>query len=189
VSLLIFQKYADHLSKNTQNYGDTLMYYARAHNATKIQEVLQILVSHCLVKSMAYPPFADLDGRLKSLIASPKQTLTQLARTDSEAAQLLANNLSGYATIRKFYDLRDEEVLLKPGEKPAHRPMARKGAAAEALIVIIESAASSIRGGLYDPTVETIVQVDILLCLFGEILVFVNRKLIILLSQQKFLLT
>ena len=54
--------------------------------------------------------------------------------------------------------------------------MARKRAAASALSVIIASAASSIRGGLYDPEIETVVQVDVLLPLLGEALVFVNRK-------------
>jgi len=88
---------------------------------------------------------------------------------------LLSNHLSGYATIRKFYDLRDEEVLLKDGEKPAHRPMARKRAAAHALMVVIASAASSIRGGLYDPNIETVVQVDVLLPLLGEALMFIGR--------------
>lgn len=135
-----------------------------------------MLVAHCLVRSVAYPPLAELDASLKCLITSPKQTLTKLASLDSEAAQLLSNSLSGYATIRKFYDLRDEEVLLKEGEKPAHRPMARKRAAANALTVIISSAASSIRGGLYDPEIETVVQVDVLLPLLGEALVFVNRR-------------
>lgn len=42
-------------------------------------------------------------------------------------------------------------------------------------MVIIASAASSIRGGLYDPEVETVVQVDVLLPLLGEALVFVNQ--------------
>lgn len=88
---------------------------------------------------------------------------------------MLSNHLSGYATIRKFYDLRDEEILLKAGEKPAHRPVARKRAAANALSVIIASAASSIRGGLYDPEIETVVQIDVLLPLLGEALVFVNQ--------------
>ena len=88
---------------------------------------------------------------------------------------MLSNHLSGYATIRKFYDLRDEEMLIKEGEKPAHRPMARKRAAANALMVIIASASSSIRGGLYDPEIETVVQVDVLLPLLGEVLVFVNQ--------------
>lgn len=169
------QKYADHLRTNTESYGDTLLYYARAHDAQKIQEVLRVLVAHCLIKSTAYPPLDELDESLNSLITSPKQTLTKLASLDSEAASLLSNHLSGYATIRKYYDLRDEEVLLKPGEKPAHRPMARKRAAANALMVIIASAASSIRGGLYDPEIETVVQVDVLLPLLGEALIFVNQ--------------
>lgn len=169
------QKYAEHLRANTQNYGDTLLYYARAHDAQKIQEVLRVLVAHCLVKSVAYPPRDELDDALNSLITSPKQTLTKLASLDSDAASLLSNHLSGYATIRKFYDLRDEEVLLRNGEKATHRPMARKRAAANALMVIIASAASSIRGGLYDPEIETVVQVDVLLPLLGEALIFVNR--------------
>lgn len=135
-----------------------------------------MLVAHCLVKSVAYPPQDELDDALSSLITSPKQTLTKLASLDSEAAALLSKHLSGYATIRKFYDLRDEEVLLNSGEKPTHRPMARKRAAANALLVIIASAASSIRGGLYDPEIETVVQVDVLLPLLGEALIFVNRK-------------
>jgi hypothetical protein len=101
--------------------------------------------------------------------------LTELATLDSEAAALLSNHLSGYATIRKYYDLRDEEVLCKSGEKPAHRPMARKRVAANALMVIIASAASSIRGGLYDPEIETVLQVDVLLPLLGEALIFVNQ--------------
>jgi hypothetical protein len=170
------QKYADHLRNNTENYGDTLLYYARAHNPAKIQEVLRVLVAHCLVKSIAYPPPAELDESLNALITSPKQTLTKLASQDPEGAQLLSNYLSGYATIRKFYDLRDEEILVQDGGKPAHRPLARKRAAANALMVIIASAASSIRGGLYDPEIETVVQVDVLLPLLGEALVFVNRK-------------
>lgn len=102
--------------------------------------------------------------------------MTKLADLDPEAAGLLSKHLSGYATIRKFFDLRDEEVLLKTNERPAHRSMARKRAAANALMVVIASAASSIRGGLYDPETETVVQVDVLLPLLGEALVFVNRK-------------
>lgn len=96
---------------------------------------------------------------------------------DAEAAELLSKSLSGYATIRKFYDLRDEEVLLKDGETPEHRPMTRKRIAANALMVVISSAADSIRGGLYDPEVEAVVPVDVLLPLLGEALLFVNRKL------------
>lgn len=135
-----------------------------------------MLVAHCLIKSLAYPPLAELDESLKSLITSPKQTLTKLAALDPEGAHLLSTQLSGYATIRKFYDLRDEEIFGTGGEKPAHRPMARKRAAANALMVLISSAASSIRGGLYDPEVETVVQVDVLLPLLGEALLFVNQS-------------
>ncbi|KAL5119705.1 hypothetical protein ACEQ8H_002311 [Pleosporales sp. CAS-2024a] len=174
-ALTIAQKYADHLRMNTHNYGDTLLYYARAHDVLKIQEVLRVLVAHCLIKSTAYPPPDELDDALHSLVTSPKQTLTKLASVDSEAATMLSTHLSGYATIRKFYDVRDEEVVAKHGANPTRRRAARKRAAANALSVIIASAASSVRGGLYDPDVETVVPVDLLLPLLGEALVFINQ--------------
>lgn len=53
--------------------------------------------------------------------------------------------------------------------------MGRKRAAANALMVIIASAASSIQGGLYDASIETVVQVDVLLPLLGEALIFINQ--------------
>lgn len=84
--------------------------------------------------------------------------------------------LTGYASLRKFYDLRDEGVNLKEGEKPSLRPFARKKAATTALLAVINSAANNIHGGLYDPESEAIVQVDGLLTLLGEALPFVNRK-------------
>ena len=120
------QKFAEQLKTSTENYGDAVLYYARAHAADKIQEVLRTLVAHCLVKSVAYPPLSELDASLRKLVTTPKKTLTELAVQDAEAAELLSKSLSGYATIRKFYDLRDEEVLLKDGEKPEHRPLTRK---------------------------------------------------------------
>ena len=83
--------------------------------------------------------------------------------------------LTGYATLRRFYDLRDEEVNLKEGEKVRLRPVARKKAAEECLLAVINSAADNIHGGLYDESRSSIVQVDGLLTLLGEALVFVDR--------------
>ncbi|KAJ4987576.1 nuclear pore complex subunit Nup85 [Stagonosporopsis vannaccii] len=183
-AISIAMKYADHLRANTHNYGDTLLYYARAHSASKIQDVLRVLVAHCLIKSIAYPAPADLDPSLSSLISSPKQTLTRLAAQDTEAAAMLSAHLSGYATLRRFYDLRDADVLSASGptqngkekEKatPSLRPRARARAAASALLILISSSASPIAGGLYDSAVETAVPVDVLLPLLGEALVFLN---------------
>lgn len=53
--------------------------------------------------------------------------------------------------------------------------MARKRAAAAALLVVVSSAASSIQGGLYDASIETVIQVDVLLPLLGESLIFLNQ--------------
>lgn len=88
---------------------------------------------------------------------------------------MLHTHLTGYATLRKFYDLRDEEVNLEQGQKPRLRPIARKNAAATALLAVINSAADSIHGGLYDEDRGSIVQVDGLLALLGEAMVFVDR--------------
>lgn len=84
--------------------------------------------------------------------------------------------LTGYATLRKFYDLRDEQVNLKEGQKPGLRPIARKKAAVAALLAVINSAADNIHGGLYDKERASVVQVDGLLALLGEALPFVDRK-------------
>lgn len=134
-----------------------------------------MLSSFCLVHSVAYPPPSELDDHLKAFIISPKASIDQIWHLDSEAAELLSTHLSGYATLRKFYELRDEEVNLKPGEKPAHRRNERRRAAAAALMALISSASASIRGGLYDPSDETVVQVDGLLALLGEALPFIKR--------------
>ena len=95
---------------------------------------------------------------------------------DPKAAEMLHTYLTGYATLRKFYDLRDEDVNTKEGQKPTTTtPHLRKTAAAPALLAVINSAADNIHGGLYDEKRGSIVQVDGLLSLLGEALVFVNR--------------
>lgn len=94
---------------------------------------------------------------------------------DPKAAEMLHTYLTGYATLRKFYDLRDEEIDLEVGQKPAARPNARKVAAATALLAVINSAADNIHGGLFDENRGSVVQVDGLLSLLGEALIFVNR--------------
>ncbi|KAI9791725.1 MAG: hypothetical protein M1816_003535 [Peltula sp. TS41687] len=172
----IAEKYADALAENSYNYGETLMYYAQARHHRKLKSVLDLLVSFCLVQSTAYPPESELDEQLKRLISSPQQVLTELSRIDHEAAHMLQLRLSGYATVRRFYDLRDEEVNQKPGQKPKLREQARKRQALSTLLTIIESAADDIHGGLYDGTRNSIISVDCLLVLLGEALVFVDRK-------------
>lgn len=131
------------------------------------------MISFSLVQSTAFPPKEDLDDHLKRLILSPKTSLVQLSQMDFDAAELLRNLLSGYATLRKFYDLRDEDVL--SNGKPQMGPIARKHEAARALIAVITSSGDNIRGGLYDEQNEAIVSVDFLLALLGEAMVFVNQ--------------
>lgn len=77
--------------------------------------------------------------------------------------------------MRQFYDLRDAEVNARKGEKPRGL-LHRKREAAKTIIAVINSAADSILGGLYDETREAVIPVDGLLSLLGEATVFVNRK-------------
>ncbi|MCJ1476428.1 hypothetical protein MMC13_005094 [Lambiella insularis] len=180
----ISEKYADSIAESSDLYGEALTYYARAHNAKKVKNVLDLLVSLCLVQSIAYPALSSLDKSLRTLITSPRTTLLKTASTDPEAADILQFHLSGYATLRRFYDLRDEEVNLKEGQKPTLRPIARKKAAAAALLTVIASAADNIQGGLYDDQKKTVVQIDGLLALLGEAIVFLDQPTRILALPQ-----
>ncbi|KAI9797215.1 MAG: hypothetical protein M1833_005624 [Piccolia ochrophora] len=184
----IAEKYADQLIDESQKYGEALIYYSRAHVIKKLKAVLDLLISFCLVHSAAFPAEPELDDHLRQLLIDPKKTLTELAQGDLEAARLLHESLSGYATLRRFYDLRDEEVNLKPGEKLTHRPLTRQRKAAAALIAVITSAADSIHGGLYDENSGAIVSVDGLLALLGEAVVLVDQPIRILTLPQTFAL-
>ena len=137
--------------------------------------MIDLLISYSLVNSRAYPATEDLDPELRSLIREPKTCLSSIASVDEEAARILQFYLSGYATLRRFYEIRDEGIELKEGEKPRFKPLARRRMAGKALAAVISSAADNIYGGLYDPNRDSAVQVDGLLALLGEALVFVNR--------------
>lgn len=169
------QRYADNIAESSENYGTALIYYARAHRHKKVKNILDLLISLSLVQSIAFPPLLDLDENLRSLLFTPEQSVGQLALMDPKAAEMLHTYLTGYATLRKFYDLRDEEIDLEVGQKPAARPNARKAAAATALLAVINSAADNIHGGLFDENRGSVVQVDGLLSLLGEAMIFVNR--------------
>lgn len=102
---------------------------------------------------------------------------------------MLHTCLTGYASLRRFYDLRDEETSLKEGQTTKARPRARKDAAATALMAVINSAADNIHGGLYDEHRGAVVQVDGLLALLGEAMMFVNRACPLLRIPASHLLT
>jgi len=118
------------------------------------------------------PAASDLDPQLASLLSRERAAIVQLARSDADAATILSSSLSGYATVRRYYELRDQDVLPDsgPSSKKTLRPLERARAAATALIAVIESASDCIRGGLFDPEIESVVPVDGLLALLGEAL-------------------
>ncbi len=149
-----------------------MWYYALSHKPKKVKNVLDLLISYSLIQSVAYPAEQELDDHLQRLISSPKNALTEMSKIDVEAAELLHKMLSGYATLRKFYTLRDEEV---PGSKSHMGAIARKEEAASALMAVISSSDDNIRGGFYDEERGAVVSVDFLLALLGEAMVFVNQ--------------
>lgn len=126
------------------------------------------------MQSQAYPASEDLDDQLRALVREPRTCLSAIAASDEEAASILQFYFSGYATLRRFYETRDEAIGLADGQRPRHKPLARRRAAAQALVAVIRSAADSIYGGLYDPDRDSAVQVDGLMALLGEALVFVH---------------
>lgn len=159
-----------------------MWYYALAHRPNKIREVVSLLISYCLIQSIAYPQANELDLHLARLLKERTATLETLARQDLEAAELMGKMLSGYATVRKFYDIRDDENV------PLVR---RKRAAAATIAAVIASSDDNIRGGLYDASRDAVVSECFLLSLLGEALVFVNKtgeKPVISLDQVDVLL-
>ncbi|PMD45278.1 hypothetical protein L207DRAFT_419157 [Hyaloscypha variabilis F] len=170
----VAESYATRLAEDSHKYGEALWYYALAHKIEKVKDVLDLLISFSLIQSIAFPPEAELDDHLRRLVASPKDALTEISRMDFEAAELLHKMLSGYATLRKYYNLRDEAVVLKDGVSK-NGAVARKIEAASALMAVISSSDDNIRGGLYDEERGAIVNVDFLLALLGEAMVFVNQ--------------
>lgn len=161
-----------------------IIYYARAHATQKLKATLALLTSFCLLQSAAIPGSSNLDAQLAGLLSRERTALVSLARVDTEAAALLSSHLSGYATMRRFYDLRDQDV--NPQASTKLRPLERKREAAKALIAVAESASDCIRGGLFDPDIESVVPVDGLLALLGEALPLLGSEKRILTEQQVF---
>jgi hypothetical protein len=164
------QTYGDILARDSHRYGEAMWYYALAHRPNKVREVMNLLISYSLIQSTAFPPANDLDDYLHKLLTDRKKTLEQCANQDMEAAELLGKMLSGYASLRQFYDIRDNEDAL-----PNATPLSRRQQAATALISVIASSDDNIRGGLFDQTRDGIVSEDFLLALLGEALVFVSN--------------
>lgn len=163
----VAERFGDLLKETCFRYGEAMWYYALSHRPAKVRDVMHFLIAYSLIQSAAYPPTAELDDHLRQLLKQRNSTLERLAKQDLEAAELLGKMLAGYATLRKFYEIRDDESL----------PLARRQkSAAAALTIVIASSDDSIRGGLYDASRDAIVGEDFLLALLGEALVFVDHS-------------
>ncbi|KAJ8603682.1 hypothetical protein MRB53_042063 [Persea americana] len=181
----IAERYADSLTEEGQphSYGAVLIYYARANATSKLKSTLALLTSLCLLHSTSVP--TPLSNRrqteqpplpLASRAQRPRHRRPRGCAAPGVASERLC-------TLRKFYDLRDQDLLppvAPDGAPQTHppatrlRPLARKRQAATALFGIIQSASDCISGGLFDPTIEAVVPIDGLLALFGELLPFLG---------------
>ncbi|KAI1271236.1 hypothetical protein F5Y07DRAFT_25723 [Xylaria sp. FL0933] len=164
------ETFGDILAKDTFRFGEALRYYALAHRPGKVRDVLNTLMSISLVESTVYPPDSELDETLRGLLRERTAALEEFAKQDLEAAELLGKMLSGYATLRQFYEQRDCD------SKITRTSLLRRRQAAAALTAVIASADDNIRGGLYDDTRDAVVSEDFLLVLLGEISVFVGQS-------------
>ncbi|KAK4191603.1 hypothetical protein QBC35DRAFT_292859 [Podospora australis] len=165
------ESFGEILARDSHRYGEAMWYYALAHRPNKVREVMNLLMSYSLIQSTAFPPANELDDYLYRLLNDRNKTLEEFAVRDMEGAELLGKMLSGYASLRQFYDIRDNEANLLPNATPH----SRRQQAATALISVIASSDDNIRGGLFDQTRDGIVSEDFLLALLGEALVFVTN--------------
>jgi hypothetical protein len=156
-----------------------LYYYARAHAVDKVRRTLELLTSLCLLHSAPLPTAETIDVKLESLLSRDRPALRELAQIDLEAATLLSSQFSGYATLRRFYELRDQD---EQGVKAYSRgsrllkPLERRRQAANALFGVIKSSADCSPGGLFDREAESVVSVEGLLVLFGEALPLLGQN-------------
>ena len=121
------------------------------------------------------PPTPSLDDDLASLLSTERAVLLSLARIDAQSADLLGRWVSGYAMLRRFYEIRDQDF--GTGASSSLKKMGgleRKREASKALIAVIQAAADCIKGGLFDPEVESVVPVEGVLVLLGEVLPFLG---------------
>ncbi|ETN37489.1 uncharacterized protein HMPREF1541_07111 [Cyphellophora europaea CBS 101466] len=161
-------KLGDHLAHNTTQYGLALLCYAKSHNAVRIQQLTEMLISYCLVQSCPYPEENELDEALRGLVETPKSAFAAIIDADPEAASILQFYVVGYACVRRIFVLRDQEHSTQRNKTSRPNLRARKRVAAKAIVAAVNSAADSIYGGLYDAERQTAIQADALLPLLGE---------------------
>ena len=175
---MIPKKYADTARDRPEKYGTALTYYARGHCQRKLEDMVDLFISLSLIASAAFPPSNALDPTFSSLISDPQQALAHLVQADREAAAMLHQRLAGYAALRNFYELRDEDLELKRTQSSSVQDVGWKIKAFKALLAVIDSAADRIAGGLYDKTTKSVVPLDGLMVLLGESMPFIDRMLI-----------
>ncbi|KAI6323154.1 hypothetical protein MCOR34_001902 [Pyricularia oryzae] len=163
------EHFGDALARESHSYGQAMWYYSLAHRPNKVREVMNLLISYSLLQSTVFPPESELDEHLRQLVHDRNETLAEFAKQDLEAAELLGKMLSGYATLRRFYEIRDDDTTAVP----LHR---RRAAAADALMAVIAASDDNIRGGLYDPSRDGLVSEDFLLTLLGEATALVDTS-------------
>lgn len=145
---------------DTDDYGKALKYYARSNAINKIRNVLDLLISMSLIRSDAFPAQESLDEDLKAFLENSDVVFEEQFKADEKGATLLREYMSGYGTVRSFYDLR---------KRSTHGQL-RDDRSRRALFAAIASASDNIDGGILDNQRTALIRYEALLVLLGEAL-------------------
>lgn len=162
----ICERYADQLASAGNDYCSALLYYSHANAWAKSNSIIHDLTIRCLRTSSGEALGASLTRLDELRTLKTNNNNTALSKFLNSDELDLSTRLAGTATLSAFYSLRDSQ----PKSLTAQRTMATK------LLPLITSAADSIQGGLFDPTVHSLIPVDCLLLLLGETLPLLNER-------------
>ncbi|KAG0124839.1 hypothetical protein HOY82DRAFT_493631 [Tuber indicum] len=146
----IAASFAERLS-GTTSCGDSLHFFALANDRFSLHNILTKLTTSSLLHSAPLPAPSSLDPVLSDLLKTPT----------SIASPILRFELSGYATLRNFYESRDS------GDHPR---------AVKALVAVLKSAGEKLDGGVYDADWDSALEEWMIAVLLGELMPYINPR-------------
>ncbi|CUS15115.1 unnamed protein product [Tuber aestivum] len=144
------QSFAERLS-GTTSYGDSLHFFALANDRFSLHNILTKLTTSSLLHSTPSPAPPSLDPVLSDLLKTPTSITSPILRFE----------LSGYATLRNFYESRDS------GDHSR---------AVKALVAVLKSAGEKLDGGVYDADWDSAVEEWMIAVLLGELMPYINPR-------------
>ncbi|RPA94315.1 hypothetical protein L873DRAFT_1701945 [Choiromyces venosus 120613-1] len=146
----IAASFAERLS-GTTSYGDSLYFFALANDRFSLHNILTKLTTSSLLYSTPSPAAPSLDPVLSNLLKTPTSITSPILRFE----------LSGYATLRNFYESRDNGDHAR---------------AVKALVAVLKSAGEKLDGGVYDSDWDSAVEEWMIGVLLGELMPYINPR-------------